>query len=89
MVHSNLAAATAVVTAAAAKGSHPKLHALLVEPTWRKKLVPELEKSSAKELQSFLQREWAQHKVFPPQHLIFGCVWNPGETPRYIPAQTL
>lgn len=63
-----------MVAAAAAAGSHPELQALLVEPTWRLKLAPELAKPSAQQLQKFLQQEWAQHKVFPPQHTIFRCV---------------
>lgn len=66
-----------MVAAAAAAGSHPELKALLVDPTWRLKLGPELEKPSAQQLQKFLQQEWAQHKIFPPQHLIFRCVMEP------------
>ena len=65
-----------MVATASARGALPELQALLVEPTWREVLAAEFDKPGAKQLQQFLHREWAEHKVFPPQAEIFRCPRN-------------
>ena len=69
-----MATAAEVVAAASATGALPELQALLAEPTWREVLAAEFAKPSTKQLERFLHREWAEHKVFPPQAEIFRCV---------------
>ena len=70
----NMTTAAEVVATASARGALPEVQALLVEPTWREVLAAEFDKPGAKQLQKFLHREWAEHKVFPPQAEIFRCL---------------
>jgi hypothetical protein len=71
--HSNQAAVSAALAAAAAAGRPPLLRELLVEPSWVEVLGGELDKPYITGLQAFLEREWAQadQQVFPAQADIF------------------
>ena len=71
----NMATAAEVVAEASARGALPELRALLVEPTWQEVLAAEFDKPNLKQLQRFLQREWAEQKIFPPQAEVFRC-WH-------------
>ena len=54
-----------------AGGGQPDLLGLLADESWREVLGPEFKKPYMAKLQHFLHQEWAAHKVFPPQNLIF------------------
>jgi uracil-DNA glycosylase len=57
----------------AAAGRPPELQSLLVEPTWRRVLLPEFEKPYMTRLEAFLQQQWASHTIYPPQQSIFSA----------------
>lgn len=54
-------------------GRPPELQSLLVEPTWRRMLLPEFQKPYMTQLEAFLQQEWASTTIYPPQQLIFSA----------------
>lgn len=47
------------------------LSQLLVQPSWQAQLGGEFQKPYMQQLQGFLDKEWQQNKIFPPQHMIF------------------
>lgn len=56
---------------ASAQGTQPDLLGLLADESWRRELGREFKKPYMAKLETFLHQEWASHKVFPPQNLIF------------------
>lgn len=54
-------------------GRPPELQSLLVEPTWRRVLLPEFQKPYMTQLEAFLQQQWASTTVYPPQQSIFSA----------------
>ena len=67
----NTQVALAKLEEAKAQGVQPTLSELLVEDSWRQILGSEFQKPYWTKLQQFLHEEWASHKIFPPQHLVF------------------
>jgi hypothetical protein len=59
---------------ASAQGTQPDLLGLLADESWRRELGREFNKPYMAKLETFLHQEWASHKVFPPQNLIFRCI---------------
>ena len=57
--------------AAAAEGSPLPLPELLLEPSWRAALAPELASPGFRSLDAFLQAEWAAQRIFPAKAAIF------------------
>lgn len=57
--------------AAAAEGSPLQLSELLLEPSWRAALAPELASPGFRSLDAFLQAEWAAQRIFPAKPAIF------------------
>jgi len=63
-----------VVIAAEQAGTLPALSDLLVEGSWRALLGDELEKDYFKELERYVESEWAAGRlIFPPKHAIFNA----------------
>lgn len=67
----NQSTAGAVVQTATAAKQQPQLRSLLVEPSWLKVLGPEFDKPYMKQLQGFIQKEWANGTIYPPKESIF------------------
>lgn len=67
----NLEKAEAAEAAAKAAGRPPRLSELLVEPSWQGRLGGEFQKQYFRQLQAFLQGEWASQAVYPPPAMIF------------------